>query len=484
MRTLTRDPNRFAQELFDGLPSRYDTLAEVLSFGQNGRWRAEMVRHVLDARPATILDVATGTAGVALELAQRTGAQVTGIDLTPAMLGTGRHRIERAGASAQIRLVAGQAERLPFPDATFDALTFTYLLRYVARSRGDRARIGARRQTGRRDREPRVRGADQRVLAGVVVGIHALRAARGGLRHRRAGVVRGRPVPRAEHLRALPPLPRELDGRGVGRRRPARRLRAADEPRGRSRDVGEEARPVTTARPAFYAARPGGWRDWWTILHPPYTAWHLSYVVIGATLAPATDGGRLVATLLAFFLAVGVAAHALDEVHGRPLRTTVPTSTLAIVAVVALAGALALGVLGVTRAGPGLLVFMALGPLFVLGYNLELFGGVLHSDAGFAAAWGAFPVLTAYFVQADRLDATAALAAIAAFAFSLAQRSLSMQARMVRRRARVVEGTVVMHDGDVRPLDAHSLLGPIERALRWMACAEVALAIALVAARV
>jgi demethylmenaquinone methyltransferase/2-methoxy-6-polyprenyl-1,4-benzoquinol methylase len=126
------DPTAFAQQLFDGLPRRYDALAEVLSFGQNRRWRAEMVAHAADAKPDTMLDVATGTAGVALALARRTRARITGIDITPAMLGRGRERVSRAGAGDRVRLVAGQAERLPFPDATFDALTFTYLLRYVA----------------------------------------------------------------------------------------------------------------------------------------------------------------------------------------------------------------------------------------------------------------------------------------------------------------------------------------------------------------
>ena len=241
---------------------------------------------------------------------------------------------------------------------------------------------------------------------------------------------------------------------------------------------------MTSVRPAFYAARPGGWRDWWTILHPPYTAWHLSYVVLGATLAPSTDGGRLAVTLLAFFLAVGIAAHALDELHGRPLHTDIPSAVLGTVAAIALAGALALGFAGVGRIGLGLLVFMALGPVLVVGYNVELFGGRLHSDIGFAAAWGAFPVLTAYFVQAERLDLTAMFAAIAALSLSLAQRSLSTQARLVRRHAAYVDGTMTMHDGDVRPLDEQVLLEPIERALRWMSLAMMALAIALLVARV
>ena len=101
------------------------------------------------------------------------------------------------------------------------------------------------------------------------------------------------------------------------------------------------------ARPAYYAARPGGWRDWWTLLHPPYTAWHLSYSVIGASLAPRVYTSRLIATVLAFFLAVGLAAHALDELRGRPLRTRIPSPVLVAVVIVGLAGALALGVAGV-----------------------------------------------------------------------------------------------------------------------------------------
>jgi hypothetical protein len=238
------------------------------------------------------------------------------------------------------------------------------------------------------------------------------------------------------------------------------------------------------ARPAFYAARPGGWRDWWTMLHPPYTAWHLSYVVIGATLAPRTDGARLVATLLAFFFAVGIAAHALDELHGRPLRTAIPAAWLVGLGTGGLLIACALGVLGVATVGPGLLAFIAIGPLLVLAYNLELFGGWMHTDLGFAAAWGAFPVLVGYFVQAERLDLTAALAATAAFGLSLAQRSLSTPARALRRRTARVDGSVTMHDGSVHELNTAVLLEPLERALSSLSWATVVLALALAANRV
>jgi demethylmenaquinone methyltransferase/2-methoxy-6-polyprenyl-1,4-benzoquinol methylase len=128
---VVSEQNRFAKALFSGLPGRYDLLAEVLSMGQNGRWRRAAVDHIVPASPARILDVATGTAGVALNLVARTGALVTGVDLTEAMLRQGEQNVAAAGASERVRLVAGKAEQLPFADATFDALTFTYLLRYV-----------------------------------------------------------------------------------------------------------------------------------------------------------------------------------------------------------------------------------------------------------------------------------------------------------------------------------------------------------------
>jgi len=240
-------------------------------------------------------------------------------------------------------------------------------------------------------------------------------------------------------------------------------------------------------RPAFYAAEPGGWRDWSTLLHPPYTAWHLSYVVIGATLAPHTDGGRLVATVLAFLFAVGLSAHALDELHGRPLRTTIPSAYLVAVAVGGLVVACALGFAGIAKVGPGLIVFIVIGPLLVLGYNLELFGGWLHTDLGFAAAWGAFPALVGYFVQAEHLDATAVLVAAAALGFSLAQRSLSTPARALRRRVERLSGEVTLRDGSdevVQELTVPVLLSPLERALSSLSWSMVLLALALLAARV
>jgi hypothetical protein len=236
-------------------------------------------------------------------------------------------------------------------------------------------------------------------------------------------------------------------------------------------------------RPAFYAAARGGWRDWWTILHPPYTAWHLSFVVIGASLAPRVHVDRLVASLLAFFLAVGIAAHCLDELHGRPLRTLIPARTLLTVTGIALAGAVAIGIAGVVKVGAVLVPFIVVGPVLVLAYNAELFGGIVHSDAGFAAAWGAFPVLTAYVAQTGTLRLAPALAAVGAFALSWAQRSLSTPARFLRRSVRSVEGTLTLADGTLRHLDDRFLLAPLERALRAMSWGVVTVATGLALAR-
>ena len=232
--------------------------------------------------------------------------------------------------------------------------------------------------------------------------------------------------------------------------------------------------------PAFYARRSGSRRDdWWTLLHPPYTLWHLSYVVIGACVAPRVDGERLVATVLAFALAVGVAAHALDELHGRPLRTGIPSASLIAATIAALAGAVALGVMGVGRVGTGLIGFIVVGVILAVGYNLELVGGRLHNDVMFALSWGAFPVLTAYYAQAGTIGVAAIAAAIAAYALSAAQRSLSTPARNLRRRALRVTGTIEHTDGTTTPLTIDSLRTPLEAALKAMAFGLVALAASL-----
>jgi hypothetical protein len=227
--------------------------------------------------------------------------------------------------------------------------------------------------------------------------------------------------------------------------------------------------PVSeTARPAFYALAPGGWRDYVTLLHPPYTAWHLSYVVIGAALAPSWRPGILGLALAAFFLAMGVAAHALDELHDRPLRTRIGTGTLTVLAAAALVGAAAIGVGTALHTSLWLLVFVACGTFIAIAYNLELFGGRFHGTAWFALAWGAFPLLATYFAAAERIDSAAVVGAAAAALLSYAQRILSTPVRTMRRR-----------DGHLSAVGREA-----ERALRVLSAAVVLLAVTLVLTRV
>jgi hypothetical protein len=237
------------------------------------------------------------------------------------------------------------------------------------------------------------------------------------------------------------------------------------------------------ARPAFYASPRGAAGDWWTVLHPPYTAWHLSYVVIGAALAPTMDGSRLAASLIAFFAAVGVAAHTLDELHGRPLRTRIDDRLLVAASVAGLAIAVGLGVAGVMAVGLVLVPFIVLGPVLVTAYNLEWFRGRLHTDLGFALAWGAFPVLVGYAAQAGTVGVPAVIASLAAAALAFGQRALSTPARMLRRQIVRVDGSLVHRDGSASSIDADTLLAPLERALRAFAYGISALAVALAIAR-
>jgi hypothetical protein len=236
-------------------------------------------------------------------------------------------------------------------------------------------------------------------------------------------------------------------------------------------------------RPAFYALEAGGWRDYVTILHPPYTLWHLSYVAIGGTLVPRTNWAVLGLTLAAFLLAMGVGAHALDELHGRPLQTRIPERVLVLLAVGSIAAAVGIGVAVATRRDLWLLAFVAVGGFIVVAYNLELVGGRFHDNLWFGLAWGGFPLLTASFAIAGRIRLDAVFAAGFAVLLSIAQRVLSTPVREVRRRVEVVGGTVTYRDGRTAPLGADALTGPAERALKLLAAAVTLLAAALLAHR-
>ncbi|HEY3962275.1 MAG TPA: hypothetical protein VGL84_07085 [Gaiellaceae bacterium] len=219
-------------------------------------------------------------------------------------------------------------------------------------------------------------------------------------------------------------------------------------------------------KPAFYALRRGGWRDYVTLLHLPYTAWNLSYVATGCALAPHFHTNRMLWTLAAFFLALGISAHALDELNGRPLKTEIPTPVLVTLATVSLAGAAAIGIVAAHAWGWGLLAFVGVGAVLVPAYNLEWFGGLLHNELGLGLAWGAFPILTGYFVEAQTIRFEAVFAAAYGAALVMAQRNLSTPVRAARRQQGTTEG-----------------IAPLERALRLLTIAAIALAVALVVSR-
>jgi hypothetical protein len=236
-------------------------------------------------------------------------------------------------------------------------------------------------------------------------------------------------------------------------------------------------------RPAFYALRSGGWRDLITLLHPPYTAWHLSYVALGAAAAPTLHADRLGAALGAFALAVGVGAHAFDELNGRPLKTALGRRTLIGLGVGGLMGALAIGVAGVFIVSPLLIPLVLIGALLVPAYNLELAGGKLHNDVWFALAWGAFPAFTGYFANALTIRPEGILVAAACFLLSVAQRRLSTPVRQLRRHTTDIVGEQRLDDGRVLELSRAAIGEPLEGALSALWLALVLLAVGLVAVR-
>ncbi len=236
-------------------------------------------------------------------------------------------------------------------------------------------------------------------------------------------------------------------------------------------------------RPAFYALTGGGWRDLVTLLHPPYTAWHLSYVALGAAVAPALHAGRLCAALLAFFLAVGIGAHALDELSGRPLGTGLARRTLVALSVVGLGGAVGIGIAGTIFVSALLAPLVLAGALLVPAYNLELAGGRFHTDLWFALAWGGFPAFTGYFSQALTIRPAGLLLAAGCCLLSTAQRRLSTPVRELRRRTSSVTGEQRLTDGSSVELTKARLAAPLEGALSALWMAVVLLAAGLLAVK-
>jgi len=475
---LPRPPSADAPRIFTGIARSYDRAGAVFSFGQDPRWRRALVAEVRADADDVVLDVATGTGLVAVELARRYGARVVGLDRSADML---RQASRRNGLIAG--LVNARAERLPFADATFDHVTFTYLLRYVDDPAATVRELVRVLKPGGRLAALEF-GVPSSPLAFALWRLYtrAVMPLAGSLLSRKWREVNAFLGPSIERFyRAHPQAAVERYWRDAG----------LSEVRSRRMSLGggivmsatkRDAPAASDARlgTAFYALRPGGWRDYWTLLHPPYTAWHLSYVLLGAALSPAPDPRIVLGALLAFGLAMGVAAHSFDELQGRPLGTRIPAPVLVALGALGLAGATALGIAAVAMLGPAFGLFVAAGVALVLLYAFE--APLVHSDLGFAVAWGAFPVLTAaYATGAPPIPAVAV--ATAAALVSLAQRVLSTRVRAVRRRSLSVHGEARYRDGSHETLDAGGLIAAPEAALRILWLAVVVLAVGLLLAR-
>jgi demethylmenaquinone methyltransferase/2-methoxy-6-polyprenyl-1,4-benzoquinol methylase len=475
---LSRSPSADAPRIFTGIARSYDRVGALLSFGQDPRWRRALVTAVAADADDVVLDVATGTGLVAVELARRYGCRVVGLDRSADML---------AAASRRNGLIAGlvnaRAERLPFDDATFDHVTFTYLLRYVDDPEATVRELARVLKPGGRLAALEF-GVPSAPLSFVLWRLYTriVMPLAGSLISRRWREVNAFLGPNIERFYRAHPQ-REVErywrGAGLGDVRSRRMsLGGGIVMSATKRDalIADDARLGS----AFYALRPGGWRDYWTLLHPPYTAWHLSYVLLGAALSPAPDPRIVLGALAAFGLGVGVAAHSFDELRGRPLGTRIPARVLVALGALGLAGAAALGIAAMAMLGPVFGLFVAAGVALVLLYAFE--APLVHSDLGFALAWGAFPVLTAaYATGAPTIPAVAV--ATAAALLSLAQRILSTRVRAVRRRSRSVEGEVRYRDGSRETLDAEALIAAPEGALRILWLAVFGLAVGLLLSR-
>ena len=477
---MPSSPPDDARRIFAGIGATYEKAGALLSFGQDARWRARLVESVQAAPDDVVLDVATGTGLVARALRVQYGCEVVGLDRSADMLGTAMAR------NGHIPLVRGRAESLPFPDESFDHVTFTYLLRYV----DDPAAV--MRELARVVRPGgRIAALDFGVPASPVlralwrvytsVGLPLIGRLISEQWASVGAFLRGS-IERFDRDHGGSSVERDWRNAGLKDVRVERMTFGAGVvmtgvKHGATEriSVAQSGKlPSVVPAAAFYALRPGGLRDYWTLLHPPYTVWHLSYVLLGAALAPMPDPRIVAGALVAFFLAVGIAAHSFDELQGRPLGTRIPSWVLVALGSLGLISAVALGVTAAAQLGPWFLVLVAAGAALVISYGLEV--PIVHSDVGFALAWGGFPVVVSAAANGAPLLATVAAAAGASL-LSLAQRRLSTPVRRIRRKAALVSGSVRYSDGNVEAIDAARLISAPESALRllWLAIAAISI---------
>jgi len=492
---MPSSPPDDARRVFSGIGATYETAGALLSFGQDARWRARLVDSLSASSGDVVLDVATGTGLVARAISERYGCAVVGLDRSADMLSAA------AARDGHIPLVRARAESLPFADESFDHLTFTYLMRYVddpAATMRELARVV--RPGGRIvaldfgvPTNPILR-ALWRVYT--TIGLPIVGRAiserwssvgaflRGSIE--RFDREHGADVERDWTDAGLREIRVERMSFGAGVVMRAVKAGATEGPRAtgsrlrRPEPGGPRREQRVSVAPAFYALEGGGWRDFWTLLHPPYTLWHLSYVLLGAALAPMPDPKIVAGSLVAFFLAVGIASHSFDELQGRPLGTRIPSRVLLALGSLGLIGAVAIGVIAASQLSPWFLTLVVIGAALVISYGLEL--PIVHSDVGFALAWGGFPVVASAVANGAPLAPTVAVA-IGASLLSLAQRRLSTLVRRVRREAVDVVGEIRYRDGSAEPLDRQALIAAPEAGLRLLWLAMLALSIGALVAR-
>ena len=477
---MPSSPPDDARRIFAGIGATYERAGALLSFGQDARWRTKLISLVRADPHDVVLDVATGTGLVARALRERYGCEVVGLDRSADMLSAA------AARDGHIPLVRARAESLPFADESFDHLTFTYLMRYVDDPAATMRELSRVVRPGGRivaldfgvPSNPLLR-ALWRVYT--TIGLPVIGRAVSERWSSVGAFLRGsierfdrehQPTDVERYWRDAGLIDVHVAAMSFGAGVVMTGVKdGAPEERVSVAPCGKKPPVVPTA---FYALAPGSWRDYWTLLHPPYTLWHLSYVLLGAALAPMPDPRIVAGALVAFFLAVGIAAHSFDELRGRPLGTRIPSWVLVALGSLGLISAVALGVIAAAQLGPWFLVLVAAGSALVISYGLEL--PIVHSDIGFALAWGGFPVVVSAAANGAPLLATVAAAAGASL-LSLAQRRLSTPVRRIRRKAAEVSGSVRYRDGTVEAIDAARLIGAPESALRllWLAIAAISI---------
>jgi hypothetical protein len=242
---------------------------------------------------------------------------------------------------------------------------------------------------------------------------------------------------------------------------------------------------MTVQKPAWYTVGGHGvLSDLLNLLHPPYTLWHLSYVTIGIALSPTIYLGRSIAVLVSFFLGLGIGAHALDETMGNPLKTRLSRGKLYFIGFLSLGAAAAIGGYYVLTLSFVLLPIILVEVFLSLVYNLEAFDKKFHNTLIFSISWGVLPFLTGYFVNALSLSVGAMLTAVAVGLLTYVQRTLSTQARSVRRGVDSPIKALKLENGEEIRMTTGEFIAPAEKSLKVLTITIFVFAIALICQRV